>query len=270
MDELFTFYLEELGWLLLAVPPLILLVFVVIDNQRNQRGAIGWIVLMLLCVVVFLPAGIYDLGPEETRASLLDLRVTIFYIGVMGLIGSILLFSGYLYTNRLQQAVVPTSIPPPPVSNAPGDDVGETVIQQLSSAPNPVPAPRYPAPPPARPPARQSVRDDEPSTVIGKKERRNPANAWLIDNANESRRYNLYEGKNIIGRGKEHDISLSDPAVSRDRHAMIIMQRNDYILRDLGSSYGTFLNDQRIDGEIQVRHGDVIRVGDTELSFVAS
>ena len=67
-----------------------------------------------------------------------------------------------------------------------------------------------------------------------------------------------------IGRYPDNTIVVSDPQVSR-HHARISWQAGAYIIEDLGSGNGTFVNGQRISGPRLLSHGHVIRVGSTSL-----
>lgn len=69
----------------------------------------------------------------------------------------------------------------------------------------------------------------------------------------------------MIGRSGE-PIQLSDQSASR-RHAEIRPSNGSWVLTDLGSSNGTYLNGSRIEGTSLLRHGDQIRVGGTLLVF---
>jgi hypothetical protein len=66
----------------------------------------------------------------------------------------------------------------------------------------------------------------------------------------------------IIGRESANDLVLKDPELSR-RHARITYQASRYYVEDLGSTNGTFLNDQRIQSQMPLNHGDVIRFGES-------
>lgn len=65
----------------------------------------------------------------------------------------------------------------------------------------------------------------------------------------------------LLGRDLANDVSISDPEVSR-RHARFLMQEDNVIIEDLGSTNGTFLNGQRIASPQQLRAGDVITLGE--------
>jgi len=68
-----------------------------------------------------------------------------------------------------------------------------------------------------------------------------------------------------IGRSEDNQVRLVRPGVSR-RHALIRRDGSAYVLQDLNSQNGTFLNGNRISEEV-LHHGDRIWVGDVELLF---
>jgi signal transduction histidine kinase len=67
----------------------------------------------------------------------------------------------------------------------------------------------------------------------------------------------------LVGRSSEA-LHLTDGTVSR-RHAELTPDDGRWTLRDLGSRHGTRVNGVRIAGAVEVRAGDRIAVGDTEL-----
>ena len=78
--------------------------------------------------------------------------------------------------------------------------------------------------------------------------------------------YPLEKAEMVIGRDLGNDIVISDSEVSR-RHSRIFMQGNNYVIEDLGSTNGTFVNGQRLTGSYVLRPGEIITFGET-LSLV--
>ena len=71
-----------------------------------------------------------------------------------------------------------------------------------------------------------------------------------------------------VGRHPESDIFLDDITVSR-RHAEFVRRDGGYIVRDVGSLNGTYVNRERID-EVDLASGDEVQVGKFKLVFVAA
>ena len=69
----------------------------------------------------------------------------------------------------------------------------------------------------------------------------------------------------VIGRKGDADLVLANQHVSR-LHAKVVPIDKGYQLVDLGSTYGTFVNDQRIDRWV-LRHGDRITFGKDDVEF---
>lgn len=69
-----------------------------------------------------------------------------------------------------------------------------------------------------------------------------------------------------IGRSRENDIVLADPRVSRG-HARVRREGQRWLLEDLGSANGTFLNDERVLSPIDVWDGDRVTIGGVTLVF---
>lgn len=71
----------------------------------------------------------------------------------------------------------------------------------------------------------------------------------------------------VIGR-KGADLEIDDKAISR-RHAEIFQQSGAWWIRDLDSTNGTFLNNEKI-AETELQHLDEIRVGTTRILFATA
>lgn len=77
--------------------------------------------------------------------------------------------------------------------------------------------------------------------------------------------YDLSDGA-TLGRG-EVEIQLDDPFAS-SRHARITRQGPALVIEDLGSTNGTYLNDEPLTGPRPLHDGDRIRIGDSEFTFL--
>jgi pSer/pThr/pTyr-binding forkhead associated (FHA) protein len=64
----------------------------------------------------------------------------------------------------------------------------------------------------------------------------------------------------VIGRETGADLVIASPSVSR-RHLRIYQQGSQYLVEDLGSSNGTFVNNQRIGSPTPLKSGDVLHLG---------
>ncbi len=71
----------------------------------------------------------------------------------------------------------------------------------------------------------------------------------------------LQKSEIYIGRDPSNDFVIRDAEVSR-KHARLIWQSGGYILEDLGSTNGTFINGQRLLGPHVMRPGEVIQLGE--------
>ncbi|UCC29728.1 MAG: FHA domain-containing protein [Phycisphaerales bacterium] len=88
---------------------------------------------------------------------------------------------------------------------------------------------------------------------------------YVLQGPDKGRTYQTPDEPAVIGRSSDH-IQLSDNSTSR-RHAEIRPADGTWILVDLNSSNGTYLNGQRILAPIELKHGDQIKVGGTLLVF---
>jgi hypothetical protein len=69
-----------------------------------------------------------------------------------------------------------------------------------------------------------------------------------------------------LGRG-EVEIKLGDPFAS-SRHAKITRQGRTLVIEDLGSTNGTYLNGEPLNGPQPLHDGDRIQIGDSEFSYL--
>jgi hypothetical protein len=71
----------------------------------------------------------------------------------------------------------------------------------------------------------------------------------------------IQKTETAIGRYEQSDIFILDSGISR-HHAVLSLQGSNYVIKDLGSTNGTFINDQRIAGPHAIKPGDIILLGD--------
>ena len=69
-----------------------------------------------------------------------------------------------------------------------------------------------------------------------------------------------------VGRHPESDIFLDDISVSR-RHATFTRTANGYVISDLGSLNGSYINRDRIDSDVVLSGGDEVQIGKYRLIF---
>jgi pSer/pThr/pTyr-binding forkhead associated (FHA) protein len=69
-----------------------------------------------------------------------------------------------------------------------------------------------------------------------------------------------------IGRSVENSIKLDGDGVSR-KHAMLNVLDGKYLLKDLNSNNGTYVNSRKLNGEVELSDGDSVRIGDNVLTF---
>lgn len=91
----------------------------------------------------------------------------------------------------------------------------------------------------------------------------------LYSGPDAGRRFVLPEGTLVIGRAPGCELMIDTASISR-RHAELSVQGEQVWLRDLGSANGSLVNDHRIEGSVQLRDADVVRLADVVLKFYAA
>lgn len=82
----------------------------------------------------------------------------------------------------------------------------------------------------------------------------------------EKRRIQLTPGRTTIGRRSDNVVVISDRTVS-GHHAVIIVEDNQVILEDLGSSNGTFIDHRKITMPYKLSDDEHIKIGMCNLIF---
>jgi len=110
------------------------------------------------------------------------------------------------------------------------------------------------------------------STETGKAERVNPVAGWLVvvKGGQTGIDFRIRIGRNVIGRDLTCDIVLEDDKVSNTHSTVQFYSKtSEFIIFDERSQNGTFVNDQLITTNTQIKDGDRICLGDTEMIFRA-
>ncbi|MCK5802610.1 MAG: AAA family ATPase [Lentisphaeria bacterium] len=78
--------------------------------------------------------------------------------------------------------------------------------------------------------------------------------------------FNIPEGESVIGRHDDCDLTLPVHGVSR-KHLKITRDDTGVAIEDLGSSNGTFINSLPVTDKVQIKHRDVIQIGEVLFVF---
>lgn len=82
------------------------------------------------------------------------------------------------------------------------------------------------------------------------------------------RKYDLRTEQTLIGRAAKAEIQVDQESISRN-HACITNTSRGVFIKDLGSTNGTFVNDEPVQGEQSLRNGDLVKIGRTIFKFIA-
>lgn len=83
----------------------------------------------------------------------------------------------------------------------------------------------------------------------------------VIKGFNKGEVFPLEENEVIIGRGEENGIVLNIAEISRT-HSVLTRGEEGYLIKDLGSTNGTFVDKKKIGGKYLLKPGDTIMLGD--------
>jgi two-component system, NtrC family, sensor kinase len=89
----------------------------------------------------------------------------------------------------------------------------------------------------------------------------------VLQGPDKGRRYELPDAPMVVGR-ENRQLPITDNTVSR-RHCELIPENGDWVLKDLGSANGSYVNGIRVNSAQYLKLGDQIRVGRTLLLFGA-
>jgi two-component system NtrC family sensor kinase len=87
----------------------------------------------------------------------------------------------------------------------------------------------------------------------------------VVQGPDHGKAFDINGSSLVIGRDPSCDVFLRDPGISR-QHALMELRGDRYVLKDLGSSNGTYVNGMRVT-ESNLRPGDQIRMGNSILAM---
>jgi two-component system NtrC family sensor kinase len=89
----------------------------------------------------------------------------------------------------------------------------------------------------------------------------------ILQGPDKGRRFELPDAPALLGR-ESRQLPLTDQTVSR-RHAELLPNEGEWLLKDLGSANGSYINGARVDNRKTLKLGDQIRIGRTLMVFGA-
>ncbi|SVC52494.1 uncharacterized protein METZ01_LOCUS305348, partial [marine metagenome] len=87
----------------------------------------------------------------------------------------------------------------------------------------------------------------------------------IVQRGEDVREIDLAKDTFSIGRTPENDLELKDSLISR-RHSSIVRRGEEFHVYDLGSSNGTYVNQEKIEVRV-LKDGDQVRIGETLITF---
>lgn len=122
----------------------------------------------------------------------------------------------------------------------------------------------------ARPRRAQEVTqiEEEPEDLLEAEEPEEDAPLLVLKyNDVELQRFALEGERSLIGRAKDCDVQIAERRLSR-RHCEIIRDGDRFVLQDLGSQNGTYVNRKRIQGSHLLKHGDILNFAEYSILYL--
>ncbi len=105
-----------------------------------------------------------------------------------------------------------------------------------------------------------------PRAAAGKKRQRGPRTLVVTAGPLTGTKITLGDQPILIGRADDSTLVLTDDFAS-SRHARLTNRGDQWYVEDLGSTNGTYLDQQRVQGPLLVTPGQPIRIGQTVLEL---
>ena len=104
-----------------------------------------------------------------------------------------------------------------------------------------------------------------PAPAKKRSKTKTPSKAAIVEGDKKGQTLDLGD-ELIVGRGEKCRLVLDDTYVSTV-HARIYAKGDTYMLEDLGSTNGTYLNRRRVTSQVEVHRGDQVKIGKTVLEM---
>lgn len=185
---------------------------------------------------------------------------------------------------RPAAAAAPLLRPPPPATETPAQETPAPAppafliepVPDAAEDDEPAPTLELPGPAVLEPPAQESEPEEQPAEEPAPPEPEpepeppSPVAALVTLTSPEAglaggARFELSDGLSL-GRAPHNDVVLQDRFVSA-HHAEIERRDESYVLRDMGSTNGTFRNGARIESDVVLEDGDRVGVGTSVFAF---
>ena len=108
--------------------------------------------------------------------------------------------------------------------------------------------------------------DEFADDALASAELRGPALVVRAGGGRAGESFGVAGERTLIGRSPDCDVFLDDVTVSR-RHAEVVRENADYVIRDLGSLNGTFVNRHRIESAV-LSAEDEVQIGKYRMTFL--
>jgi hypothetical protein len=257
------------GLFVAAALALICLVWVLLGS-RSMHNALPWQILAAVGLIFVLPSLIVLLAPQLVSTRMLPAVVPVAYAGLVGaLLALVAAVATVMAAGRPQALFCPNC----------GQRLDPTWdhcpycagSQPLPYAePQPFEAQPYsePTQPVVEADLQQPFGDRGPAQTIVTTQRPAGPMAWLVitSGTRAGKEFRLDEATGVGRDAALNQINLDDGALSR-QHAKIKHEEGEFVLYDLGSTNGTFVNGERIYRQA-LKNGDKVKLGETIFTFM--
>jgi hypothetical protein len=121
-------------------------------------------------------------------------------------------------------------------------------------------------PPTARRPAPQRAAAPAPVRPPARRSKKAPRRLAVVEGENHKGKSLTLAEELLVGRAEKCHLVLDDTYVSQV-HARIFAKGDSYLVEDLGSTNGTYLNRRRVTAPAELQRGDQVKIGKTVLEL---